>query len=43
MLAACLVHALHPERYAAVEAAVRGDAGSQVSILITSLETAWAS
>lgn len=43
MLAACLVHALHPERYAAVEAAVRGDARPQVSILITSLETAWAS
>lgn len=43
MLAACLVHALHPERYAAVEAAVRGDDRPQVSILITSLETAWAS
>lgn len=43
MLAACLVHALHPEHYAAVEAAVRGDGRPQVSILITSLETAWAS
>jgi hypothetical protein len=43
MLAACLVHALHPEHYAAAEAAVRGDARPQVSILITSLETAWAS
>lgn len=43
MLAACLVHALHPERYAEVEAAVRGDDRPHVSILITSLETAWAS
>jgi len=43
MLAACLVHALHPEHYAAAEAALRGDARPQVSILITSLETAWAS
>jgi hypothetical protein len=43
MLAACLVHALHPDRYAEVEAAVRGDGRPQVSILITSLESAWAS
>lgn len=43
MLAACLVYALHPERYAAIEAAVRGDDRPHVSILITSLETAWAS
>ena len=41
MLAACLVYALHPEHYAAVEAAVRGDTHPQVSVLITSLETAW--
>jgi hypothetical protein len=43
MLAACLVSALHPDRYAEVEAAVRGDGRPQVSILITSLESAWAS
>ena len=43
MLAACLVYALHPDRYAEVEAAVRGDGRPQVSILITSLESAWAS
>lgn len=43
MLAACLVHALHPERYAEVEAAVRGEHRPQVSILITALDTAWTS
>ena len=43
MLAACLVHALHPERYAEVEAAIRGQAFPTVAILITSLETARAS
>ncbi len=43
MLAACLVYALHPERYAAVEATVRGEDRPQLSILITSLETAWVS
>jgi hypothetical protein len=43
MLAACLVHALHPERYAEVEAAVRGEQRPQISILITALDTAWAS
>jgi hypothetical protein len=43
MLAACLVYALHPERYAEVEAAVRGGQHPQVSILITALDPAWAS
>lgn len=43
MLAACLVYALHPKRYAEVEAALRGEHLPQVSILITSLETVWAS
>lgn len=41
MLAACLVYALHPERYAALEATVRGEDRPQVSILITALDTAW--
>ncbi|MGQ9756400.1 MAG: ISH6 family transposase [Desulfotomaculales bacterium] len=41
MLAACLVYALHPQRYAEVEAAVRGEHCPGVSILITSLKTAW--
>ena len=43
MLAACLVHALHPDRYAEAEATLRGETLPQVSVLITSLETAWAS
>lgn len=43
MLAACLVYALHPKRYAEAEAALRGEHLPQVSVLITSLETAWAS
>jgi hypothetical protein len=43
MLAACLVYALHPQRYAEAEAALRGEHLPQVSVLITSLETVWAS
>lgn len=43
MLAACLVYALHPQRYAEAEAALRGEHLPQLSVLITSLETAWAS
>ncbi len=43
MLAACLGHALHPERYAEIEAAILGQAFPTVAIPITSLETAWAS
>ena len=43
MLAACLVYALHPQRYAEAEAALRGEHLPQVSILITSLDTVWAS
>ena len=43
MLAACLVYALHPQRYAEAEAALRGELLPQVSVLITSLETVWAS
>jgi len=43
MVAACPVYALHPDRYAALEAAVRGAGRSRVSILVTSLECAWAS
>jgi len=43
MLAACLVYALHPQRYAEAEAALRGEFLPQVSVLITSLETVWAS
>lgn len=43
MLAACLVYALRPERYAALEATLRGQDQPHVSILITALETAWAS
>jgi len=43
MLAACLVYALHPQRYAEAEAALRGEGLPQVSVLITSLETVWAS
>lgn len=43
MLAACLVYALHPQRYAEVEAALRGERLPQLSVLITSLETVWAS
>lgn len=41
MLAACLVYALHPKRYAEAEAALRGEHFPQVSVLITSLEIAW--
>jgi hypothetical protein len=43
MLAACLVYALHPQRYAEAEAALRGEHLPQVSVLITSLEMVWAS
>jgi len=43
MLAACLVYALHPKRYAEAEAALRGEHLPQLSVLITSLETVWAS
>ena len=43
MVAACLVYALHPKRYAEAEAALRGECLPQVSVLITSLETVWAS
>ena len=43
MLAACLVYALHPKRYAEAEATLRGEHLPQLSVLITSLETVWAS
>ena len=43
MLAACLVYALHPKRYAEAEAALRGEHLPHISVLITSLETVWAS
>lgn len=43
MLAACLLYALHHDRYAEAEATLRGEAGPHVSVLITSLETAWVS
>jgi len=43
MLAACLIHALHPTRYAEAEAVPPGEKLSQVLVLITSLETFWAS
>lgn len=43
MLAACLIYALHPQRYAEAEAALRGEHLPQLSVLITSLETVWAS
>ncbi len=43
MLAACLVYALHPKRYAEAEAALRGEHLPQVAVLITSLKTVWAS
>ncbi len=43
MLAACLVYALHPTRYAEAEAALGGEHVPQLSVLITSLETVWAS
>lgn len=43
MLAACLVYALHPKRYAEAEGAIRGEHLPQLSVLITSLETVWAS
>jgi len=43
MLAAVLTTALHPERYDEVEALIRGEDKPTVSILITSLKTAWAS
>lgn len=41
MLAACLVYALHPQGYAKVEAAVRGEHCPGVSMLITSLKAAY--
>jgi hypothetical protein len=41
MVAACLTHALHPDRYDLIERTARGELLPQVSILITSLETAW--
>ena len=43
MLAACLVYAMHPKRYAEAEAALRGEHLPRVAILITSLDTVWAS
>jgi Transposase, Mutator family len=43
MLAACLGYALHPKRYAEAEAARRKEHLPQLSVLITSLETVWAS
>ena len=43
MLAAVLTTALHPDRYDEVEALIRGEDKPTVSILITSLQTAWAS
>ena len=43
MLAACLVYALHPEKYAEAEAEIKGQPLPQVSILIQSLQTAWVS
>jgi len=43
MLAACPVHALYPTRYAEAEAVLRGEKLLHVSVLITSLETLWAS
>lgn len=41
MLAAVLTTALHPESYEQLEALIRGDTKPTVSILITSLESAW--
>jgi len=43
MLAACLVHALHPERYAEVEATLRGERGPHIAVLITALMATWLS
>jgi len=43
MLAAVLTSALHPESYEQLEALIRGDNKPTVSILITSLNSAWAS
>lgn len=43
MLAACLVHALHPGRYAKLESLLRGDLGAQISVLLTSLQITWLS
>ena len=43
MLAAVLTTALHPESYEQLEALIRGDDKPTVSILITSLTSAWAS
>ncbi len=41
MVGACLTYALHPDRHDQIERAARGELLPQVSILITSLETAW--
>ncbi len=43
MLAACLVYALHPKRYAEAEATLRGEHLPHLAVLITSLEAVWAS
>lgn len=43
MLAAVLTTAVHPESYEHLEALIRGEDKPTVSILITSLKTAWAS
>jgi hypothetical protein len=41
MVGACLTYALHPDRHDQIERAARGELLPKVSILITSLETAW--
>jgi len=41
MLGACLVYALHPERFAELERTIRGEHLPVVTILIISLTTEW--
>ena len=41
MVGACLTYALHPDRHEQIERTAKGEFLPQVSILITSLETAW--
>jgi len=41
MLGACLVYALHPERFVKLERTIRGEHLPVVTILITSLTTEW--
>ena len=43
MLNACLLTALHPDRYAEVESTVRGEHHPSVSIIISNISTAWSS